>query len=645
MGADISHAGIAPGVREEFSKIYSLGPTVGKGAFAVVKRAMRKEDGKQFAVKIIKKSDMEQDALARVHNEVEVMLKIDHPACVKMHQMFENEKHLVLVMEYIDGGDLFSYLENTNVFFSEDDAGMVCYRVAGALKYLHSKGIAHRDLKPENLLCVRKGDRTDVKLSDFGEAKCLRPGETMLSPHGSPSYVAPEILMHKDYGVECDIWSLGVILFALLSGTVPFNGEGNRTKLFSLIKEGKYDFSAEIWKSISLDAQDLIKRCLTLDPKQRIKAEEIMQHSFCRRAWLKKQQIRRWSTIQSDTSIFGGAETVDKTSPKTRPKAPSTSNSSSSRRIFKSRRRAGSWGSCLPNVKPRRAVRSQSMTAFPTGGDDKNIVVNFLGALPTSTTTHEETARKPLPQPQPQTKVAMEYSVTINNEEDAATGATVLVLQGPDCRGLIAASTSALSLMNINLLSANVTTKKGWAKNTYRLKKFNRMLSKDDFEALAEAVLKAVHRLARRQAQLNATRDGKNTPQDASGRGRNNNTASSPPSTTSTPPSRTTPLTFFSSPIPFPLGPTPNKVTDNSTQGESGPGRPRTSPSTRLHFLYDMFTNASPATTTKEGKMTLPRTPSYPPIVKDLNAPRINPVPRRSQSSDLGSSAALGLVH
>lgn len=160
-------------------------------------------------------------------------------------------------MELLKGGDFFSFLEKRKFRISEDNARRISHQLATSLYYLHSFGIAHRDLKPENILMVGDAEDADIKLVDFGLSKTFGPGETCKEPFGTLCYVAPEILLQRSYDKSVDLWSLGVIVHLMLSGTLPFDSEDDR----EIARKTIYDevsLAHPIWNNISDDAKDLV---------------------------------------------------------------------------------------------------------------------------------------------------------------------------------------------------------------------------------------------------------------------------------------------------------------------------------------------------------------------------------------------------
>jgi len=221
-----------------------------------------------------------EDTVA-MQNEIDIMREVDHPNIVKMLNVYEDKNHYCLVMELMCGGELFDHIIEQETF-NEERAQSIMAPVFDAVIYCHERDIIHRDIKPENLLLSGK-DLSDsiIKISDFGLARYINAGTAELATTtcGTPGYVAPEILNKKPYDHRCDYWSLAVVLFIMLSGTPPFYHEDN-FELFELIKQGKYDYDAPAWKSISTEAKDLISRLLTTDPDKRITAEEIRVHPW-----------------------------------------------------------------------------------------------------------------------------------------------------------------------------------------------------------------------------------------------------------------------------------------------------------------------------------------------------------------------------
>eukprot|EP00808_Paulinella_micropora_P012772 g80861.t1 len=264
---------------EHICQYYKLQSGVlGIGAIGVVKKATRISDGEQFAVKIIDKKQLQTREMVNLQREVDVMLQINHPHCVRLFEVFESETCMFLVMELVSGGELFTQI-NSQSNFSEADAAKIISQVADVLVYLHSQGIVHRDLKPENILCAAH-DWREIKITDFGVSTVLAGSRQLRSVEGTPSYVAPEVLNRQPYGSEVDCWSTGVILYILLSGSAPFKAEGDTSELYRLIKAGNLQFPAKDWKDISQEAVSLVKGLLTVDPRARLTAAQILEHEW-----------------------------------------------------------------------------------------------------------------------------------------------------------------------------------------------------------------------------------------------------------------------------------------------------------------------------------------------------------------------------
>lgn len=263
----------------EVRKHYEIKETLGSGSFAVVKRAIRKSDKAEFAIKVIKKAKLNPEELAVVHDEVDIMHQIKHENCVHLYEMYESKKKVYMVLEILTGGELFDRVVAKGSY-SEKQASDLIKSVANAIKYLHGIGIVHRDLKPENLIYASPMKDAPIKITDFGLAK-YRPEEqkTMSTACGTPGYVAPEVLKNEPYGPAVDMWSLGVILYILLCGFPPFYHEST-SALYKQIKKGQYDFPAPYWSDISESAKSLVSGLLTVNPKHRLTPQGVLDHPW-----------------------------------------------------------------------------------------------------------------------------------------------------------------------------------------------------------------------------------------------------------------------------------------------------------------------------------------------------------------------------
>ncbi|KAE8846055.1 hypothetical protein PTNB85_02039 [Pyrenophora teres f. teres] len=283
---------------------WQLGRTIGRGGCSRVRLVRHSGTGQYGAAKIISKAtaekvralslanliqSAEQDASLYpdgkaipfgLEREICIMKLLDHPNIVRLYDIWENRDELYLIMEFVEGGELFSYIHEQGGLI-EIHTVHIFRQIIAALKYCHRINIHHRDLKPENILLDR--DTMTVKLVDFGMAALQPEGKKLTTPCGSPHYAAPEVIKTISYdGAKADVWSCGVILFVLLTGRPPFNYSGDDRHLkhlFRDIAEAKYTMP----DNISREAQDLIKRILVADPKRRISLEEIWDHPFLRK--------------------------------------------------------------------------------------------------------------------------------------------------------------------------------------------------------------------------------------------------------------------------------------------------------------------------------------------------------------------------
>jgi len=251
---------------------YRLLKTIGKGNFAKVKLAKHIPTGKEVAIKIIDKTQLNPGSLQKLFREVRIMKTLDHPNIVKLFQVIETEKTLYLVMEYASGGEVFDYLV-LHGRMKEKEARAKFRQIVSAVQYCHQKKIIHRDLKAENLLL---DSEMNIKIADFGFSNEFVIGNKLDTFCGSPPYAAPELFQGKKYdGPEVDVWSLGVILYTLVSGSLPFDGSTLR-ELRERVLRGKY----RIPFYMSTDCENLLKKFLVLNPARRASLEVIMKDKW-----------------------------------------------------------------------------------------------------------------------------------------------------------------------------------------------------------------------------------------------------------------------------------------------------------------------------------------------------------------------------
>ncbi|XP_073848186.1 par-1 isoform X19 [Musca autumnalis] len=257
---------------EEHIGKYKLIKTIGKGNFAKVKLAKHLPTGKEVAIKIIDKTQLNPGSLQKLFREVRIMKMLDHPNIVKLFQVIETEKTLYLVMEYASGGEVFDYLV-LHGRMKEKEARVKFRQIVSAVQYCHQKRIIHRDLKAENLLL---DSELNIKIADFGFSNEFTPGSKLDTFCGSPPYAAPELFQGKKYdGPEVDVWSLGVILYTLVSGSLPFDGSTLR-ELRERVLRGKY----RIPFYMSTDCENLLRKFLVLNPAKRASLETIMSDKW-----------------------------------------------------------------------------------------------------------------------------------------------------------------------------------------------------------------------------------------------------------------------------------------------------------------------------------------------------------------------------
>eukprot|EP00667_Euglena_gracilis_P012742 EG_transcript_13107 len=272
-----------------FAEIYTLGPSIGRGGFAEVFRCHHKVTEAEFAVKVSRKKCLLPHDVANAQTEAAILRELSHPRIVKVYDVFESDSTLYVVMELVEGGQLFHKIVELDSY-TEETASRLMQGVFEGVQYMHSCGVAHRDLKAENLILVGRHEVCDhfdtfltkVKICDFGFARRFTPGQPAFTDYvGSLPYLAPEVVRLNcggstaPYDEKCDLWSCGVICFILLSGCFPIMGDTvPQTQRFIL--EAKYSFDGKVWQGITPQAKAFITSLLTLDPSQRASAEDAL---------------------------------------------------------------------------------------------------------------------------------------------------------------------------------------------------------------------------------------------------------------------------------------------------------------------------------------------------------------------------------
>ncbi|EDO46035.1 predicted protein, partial [Nematostella vectensis] len=251
---------------------YNIEKTIGKGNFAVVKLATHCITKSKVAVKIIDKSQLDDDNLTKVKREVKVMKKLAHPHIIKLHEVMETERMLYLVTEYASKGEIFDYLV-AHGRMQEKEAKNTFNQIVSAIEYCHKMNIVHRDLKAENLLL---DEDMNIKIADFGFSNIFQADKKLKTWCGSPPYAAPELFEGKEYlGPEVDIWSLGVVLYVLVCGALPFDGSTLQS-LRSRVLDGRF----RIPFFMSTECEHLIRHMLVRDPVKRFTIPQIRQHKW-----------------------------------------------------------------------------------------------------------------------------------------------------------------------------------------------------------------------------------------------------------------------------------------------------------------------------------------------------------------------------
>ncbi|XP_009339620.2 phosphoenolpyruvate carboxylase kinase 1-like [Pyrus x bretschneideri] len=261
---------------EALKRDYQLCEEIGRGRFGVVFKAIR--NGDTFAVKSIHKriadSGDSLDAQCLLTEPKILKLLGSHPNVVNLHDLYEDDDHLHMVLDLCDAPDL--YRRVTLRVFSESEAASVMTQLMHAVAHCHSLGVAHRDIKPDNILF---DGQERLRLADFGSAENFSEGEKMSGVVGTPYYVAPEVVAGREYGEKVDVWSCGVVLYVMLAGFPPFYGE-TAAEIFDAVLRANLRFPARVFNSVSAALKDLLRRMLCKDVSRRFSAEQVLRHPW-----------------------------------------------------------------------------------------------------------------------------------------------------------------------------------------------------------------------------------------------------------------------------------------------------------------------------------------------------------------------------
>ena len=289
---------------------YDIDKKIGSGTFGKVYEVTYRPINQKRAMKVVKRDTINyQDDAQKFLKEIEMLTQLDHPNIIKIYEYYVDELNYYVITELARGGELYEQIYKLQNF-KEEHAAVIMQQIISAVCYMHSKGIVHRDLKPENIMLESGVDEGDlnIKLIDFGTSNYFHKNEKLSLKVGTPYYIAPEILK-STYNYKCDIWSLGVIMYILLSGNPPFNGPDDQA-ILNKVKMGKYSMDIPEFSQVSSEAKDLIQKMLTYDPEKRISAIEALRHP-----WFTKY-LKPRSSFENEKSVSKPFENLRKISAK-----------------------------------------------------------------------------------------------------------------------------------------------------------------------------------------------------------------------------------------------------------------------------------------------------------------------------------------
>lgn len=291
-----------PNKSKAFRYFYQLNSRIKAGSSATVCRGTHRESGQRVAVKCILRKNLPPAEDAAVYDEVAIMASLDHPNITGIIDFFDEDDVFYIVMELMNGGDLFDRIGKYKSY-SEADARDLVVKVLKAMAVCHARGIAHCDMKPKNLLLKRQDvNDSTIKVADFGFAARVHAPKGLTKQCGTPYFVAPEILRKKPYDQQADMWSVGCIVYLLLSGRLPFLSM-HQKDLFRKIIAGKYEFHPDDWNGVSDQAKDLVSQLLEINPDNRLDAKGALLHPWLR-ADAAQLSLRSLDNVSQRLKVF-----------------------------------------------------------------------------------------------------------------------------------------------------------------------------------------------------------------------------------------------------------------------------------------------------------------------------------------------------
>ena len=274
--APFEHRNVIIEKGDVFKSKYEIFEELGRGRFGVVFKVEDKSSGEKFAAKFIRCRKSEEKV--KVRDEIGIMNSLAHSKLLQLASAYENPREMIMVMEYIGGGELFEKVVADDFTLTERDCLLFMRQICQAIGYMHEQNIVHLDLKPENILCKSKSSH-QVKIIDFGLARKLEPGKDIRILFGTPEFVSPEVISYEPVSTVSDMWSVGVVCYVLLSGLSPFMGDSD-VETFANISGISYDFEDEAFDNISEEAKDFIRKLLVKFQNKRLTAAECLQHRW-----------------------------------------------------------------------------------------------------------------------------------------------------------------------------------------------------------------------------------------------------------------------------------------------------------------------------------------------------------------------------